>query len=222
MFTSRAEYRLSLREDNADIRLTAVGRELGSVDDTRWSRFTRKRDLIEAEVGRLRATWLNPRRVEQERALALLGQPLESEQSLEALLRRPQVTLKILAELAPEAAGPAFDDPQVAEQVEIRIKYQGYVDRQRLEVERSSSQEALAIPADFDFAVVPSLSNEIRQKLDAIRPATVGQASRIPGMTPAAISLLLVSLKRRQPGPRSPEQQPLGRKGNRRGREMAP
>jgi tRNA uridine 5-carboxymethylaminomethyl modification enzyme len=198
MFTSRAEYRLSLREDNADLRLTAKGRELGIVDDQRWEHFCRKRDAIEAEVSRMRATWLNPRRVDQERMTALSGQSLESEQSLLALLRRPQVRLAALRRLFPEADSAALNDPQVAEQVEIQIKYEGYVERQRLEVGRAAGQESLPIPPDFDFATVASLSNEVRQKLEAVRPTTIGQASRIAGMTPAAISLLLVSLKKRQ------------------------
>ncbi|MBA3478088.1 MAG: tRNA uridine-5-carboxymethylaminomethyl(34) synthesis enzyme MnmG [Lautropia sp.] len=208
MFTSRAEYRLSLREDNADLRLTTTGRQLGSVDDVRWARFSLKRDLIEAEIGRLRSTWLNPRRIEQERARALLGKAPESEQSLESLLRRPEVTLQTLVHLVPEAASPAFDDPQVAEQVEIQIKYQGYVDRQRLEVQRAANQATLAIPPGFDFGAVQSLSNEVRQKLEAVRPATIGQASRIAGMTPAAISLLLVSLKRLQQKPQRSSRDP--------------
>jgi tRNA uridine 5-carboxymethylaminomethyl modification enzyme len=210
MFTSRAEFRLSLREDNADLRLTEVGRQLGSVDDVRWERFCRKRDAIEAETGRLRATWLNPRRVDQETMIALLGRPLDSEQSLSAILRRPEVTLAGLRKLLPAADSPAFDDPQVAEQVEIQTKYQGYIDRQKLEVARTANQEGLAIPPDFDFQSIKSLSSEVLQKLQAVRPQTIGQASRISGVTPAAISLLLVNLKRLQarsgPQPAEPAQ----------------
>ena len=202
MFTSRAEYRLSLREDNADIRLTEIGRKLGVVDDERWSRFCRKRDAIDSELGRLRNTWLNPKRVDQEVMTALLGRPLDSEQSLYAILKRPQVHLAQLLERLPEASSPALEDAQVAEQVEIQTKYQGYVDRQRVEVDRAASQEALEIPLDFDYGAVKSLSHEVLQKLQAARPQTIGQASRISGVTPAAISLLLVSLKRLAKVPR--------------------
>jgi tRNA uridine 5-carboxymethylaminomethyl modification enzyme len=196
MFTSRAEYRLSLREDNADLRLTEAGRRLGCVDDFRWERFSRKRDAIEAETSRLRATWLNPRRVDQERMKELLGGTLESEQSLSSILRRPEVSLRALRTLVDGADSPAFADAQVAEQVEIQTKYQGYIERQRVEVGRAAAQEGTVIPADFDFGSIRSLSSEVRQKLMAARPTTVGQASRISGVTPAAISLLLVNLKR--------------------------
>ena len=198
MFTSRAEYRLSLREDNADLRLTEIGRTLGCIDDDRWSSFSRKREAIEAEVGRLRSTWLNPHRVDQEKMKQLLGKPLVSEQSLSAILRRPEVSLRHLRDILPEADSAAFEDALVAEQVEIQTKYQGYIDRQREEVSRTAHQVGAAIPADFDFGTVKSLSSEVLQKLQAVRPATIGQASRISGVTPAAISLLLVSLKRRQ------------------------
>jgi tRNA uridine 5-carboxymethylaminomethyl modification enzyme len=205
MFTSRAEYRLSLREDNADLRLTEAGRKLGTVDDLRWERFNRKREAIEAEIGRLRSTWVNPRRIDQERIRASLGQLLDSEQTLHSLLKRPGVTLAILRELIPDLESAALLDPQVSDQVEIQTKYQGYVDRQRLEVDRAANQGALPIPADFDFATVKSLSTEVLQKLQAVRPQTIGQASRISGVTPAAISLLLVNLKRLNPhAPRNP------------------
>jgi tRNA uridine 5-carboxymethylaminomethyl modification enzyme len=202
MFTSRAEYRLSLREDNADLRLTEIGRRLGLIDDERWARYSRKREAIEREVSRLRSTWLNPRRVDQQAISGLLGRSLESEQSLQMLLRRPEVTLAALRSHLPEAWSPDLDDPQVAEQVEIQTKYQGYVDRQRVEVDRAAHQEALAIPVDFDFNSVKSLSNEVLQKLQAAKPQTLGQASRVSGVTPAAISLLLVSLKRMEKGGR--------------------
>ena len=201
MFTSRAEYRLSLREDNADLRLTETGRRLGVVDDLRWSFFCRKRDAIERELGRLRATWLNPRTVDQTAMTRLLGRSLDSEQSLHSLLKRPQVSLSDLLENLPQASSPELQDRQVAEQVEIQTKYHGYVERQRVEVDRAASQEALAIPADFDYRSVKSLSHEVLQKLLAARPQTIGQASRISGVTPAAISLLLVSLKRLGKGP---------------------
>lgn len=196
MFTSRAEYRLSLREDNADLRLTETGRRLGSVGDARWTHFCSKRDAIETQLGRLRSTCLNPRRVDQERMTALLGKALDSEQSLSSILRRPEVSLRQLRRLVPEAESPAFDDEQVAQQVEIQTKYQGYIDRQHLEVGRAAHQEGAAIPPDFDFGTIKSLSSEVLQKLQTVRPQTIGQASRISGVTPAAISLLLVSLKR--------------------------
>src|SRR5690606_2975219 len=198
MFTSRAEYRLSLREDNADLRLTEIGRNLGCVDDRRWEAFCRKRDAIEAESARLRSTWLNPRRIDQERLTALLGAPLAGEHTLHDLLRRPGVTLGRLVELVPQASGPGLQDPQVMEQVEIQAKYQGYIDRQKLEVERAARQAGTPLPPDFDYSTVKGLSAEVLQKLQAARPGTVGQASRISGVTPAAISLLLVTLKRRQ------------------------
>ena len=204
MFTSRAEYRLSLREDNADLRLTEIGRKLGVVDDERWARFSRKRDAIDSEISRLRSTWLNPRVLDQEKARALLGRSLDSEQSLHAILKRPEVTLRTLQQHFPEASSPELADPQVAEQVEIHTKYQGYVDRQRVEVDRAAAQESLEIPADFDFAAVKSLSHEVLQKLQAAKPRTIGQASRISGVTPAAISLLLVNLKRLDKRSRSP------------------
>ena len=196
MFTSRAEFRLSLREDNADLRLTEAGRRLGCVDDERWERFSRKRDAIESESARLRATWLNPRRIDQVRIQQVLGFPLASEHSLSDLLRRPGVTLAKLLDAVPEAGSPALLSPPVAEQVEIQTKYQGYIDRQRLEVERTARQAETPLPPDFDYSAVKGLSAEVLQKLQSARPATVGQASRISGVTPAAISLLLVSLKR--------------------------
>ena len=198
MFTSRAEYRLSLREDNADLRLTAKGREIGLVDDVRWDAFCRKRDAIETQINRMHSICLNPRRVDQEVMKQLTGSQLVSEHSLHELLRRPEVTLSNLRRLFPEADSPDFEDAQVAEQVEIQTKYQGYINRQRLEVDRTAHQEGTPIPADFDFTKVKSLSHEVLQKLQAVGPRTVGQASRISGMTPAGISLLLVSLKRLQ------------------------
>ncbi len=201
MFTSRAEYRLSLREDNADLRLTEIGRRLGVVDDRRWSAFCRKRDAIESETARLRVTWLNPRTVDQAAMTRLIGRPLDSEQSLLSLLKRPQVSLAAMLDHLPQASSAVLADAQVAEQVEIQIKYQGYVDRQQVEVDRAASQESLPIPLDFDYRSVKSLSHEVLQKLLAAKPRTIGQASRISGVTPAAISLLLVSLKRLGKGP---------------------
>ncbi|MFT4103048.1 MAG: tRNA uridine-5-carboxymethylaminomethyl(34) synthesis enzyme MnmG [Burkholderiaceae bacterium] len=194
MFTSRAEYRLSLREDNADLRLTAIGRELGCVDDVRWGRFCRKRDAIDAEVQRMKSTWVNPATLPADRAVTLIGQAIEREYSLFNLLSRPSVRHAALAALMGE---PVVEDPQVVEQVEIQAKYAGYIDRQQQEVARQQANEALAIPADFDYAAVRGLSAEVRQKLIRQRPETVGQASRISGVTPAAISILLVYLKKR-------------------------
>lgn len=199
MFTSRAEYRLSLREDNADLRLTEIGRELGLVDDRRWAVFSRKRDAIAAESERLRTTWVNPRIVGAEDAQRVLGQPLEREYRLFDLLRRPRVGYAELATLpgfGVAAEEGAALDPQVIEQVEIQAKYQGYIDRQQEDVQRSLSSESLVLPADLDYVNVHGLSIEVRQLLDRHRPETIGQATRIQGVTPAAISLLLVHLKR--------------------------
>jgi tRNA uridine 5-carboxymethylaminomethyl modification enzyme len=194
MFTSRAEYRLSLREDNADLRLTEKGRELGVVNDVRWAYFEQKREAIAREQERLKATWVNPRLLPEADALRVLGQPIEREHSLIDLLRRPQVTYASLMTLT--GAGNAVTEPQVVEQVEIQAKYAGYIDRQQDEVERSRSQEALKLPADLNYQDVRGLSIEVSQKLNQHKPETLGQAGRISGITPAAISLLLVHLKR--------------------------
>ncbi len=194
MFTSRAEYRLSLREDNADLRLTAIGRELGCVDDTRWSAFSRKRDAIDRELQRLRSHWVNPKILPPERAPALLGQAIEREHSLADLLRRPGVSYETIREIG----GGGEDDPQVVEQVDIQLKYAGYIARQQAEIARHGHNEALPIPADFDYVQVRGLSIEVRQRLAQARPETVGQAARVSGVTPAAISLLLVYLKKRR------------------------
>jgi tRNA uridine 5-carboxymethylaminomethyl modification enzyme len=195
MFTSRAEYRLSLREDNADLRLTETGRELGCVDDHRWDAFCRKRDAVEAELQRLRETWVNPRMLSPERASELFGQPIEREYSLADLLRRPEVGYSAVASVAPERAAT---DPVVVEQVEIQLKYAGYIDRQQVEIERQSRNESLPLPADLDYATVRGLSIEVQQKLNRARPETLGQAGRLSGVTPAALSLLLVHLKKRR------------------------
>ncbi|WP_322521438.1 tRNA uridine-5-carboxymethylaminomethyl(34) synthesis enzyme MnmG [Guyparkeria halophila] len=192
MFTSRAEYRLMLREDNADQRLTAIGRELGLVDERRWRAFNEKMEAIEAERGRLKEIWVHPGHPAADK---LDGSVSRNVTALD-LLRRPELDYAKIAavdELAPEAM-PA---PAVIEQLEIEAKYAGYIDRQRDEVARSVKQEQEAIPVDIDYAEIPGLSNEVRDKLAAQRPATVGQAARIPGVTPAAVSLLLVHLKRR-------------------------
>jgi tRNA uridine 5-carboxymethylaminomethyl modification enzyme len=194
MFTSRAEYRLSLREDNADLRLTEQGRELGLVDDVRWAAFGNKRDAIERELTRLKGAWVNPQRLPADDAMRVLGRAIEREYSLFDLLRRPEVRYETLMTL-PEAAGEALP-ATVIEQLEIHAKYQGYIDRQQEEVARQADQESLALPADLDYTAVHGLSKEVQQKLAQQRPQTVGQASRIQGVTPAAISLLLIHLKR--------------------------
>ena len=196
MFTSRAEYRLMLREDNADLRLTEKGRELGLVDDERWRIFDTKRYAIEAESQRLRDTWIRPKTPAANEAERVLGQSLNRESSLLDLLRRPNVTYHALVTL------PGFDaavvDGKVAEQVEIQAKYSGYIQRQQEEIVRQRRHEDTAIPANFDYHGVKGLSAEVQEKLLRIRPETLGQASRIPGVTPAAISLLLVYLKKKQ------------------------
>ncbi len=196
MFTSRAEYRLSLREDNADARLTPIGRELGLVDDARWAAFCAKKDAVDAEVARLKKTWVNPTSVDAATAERVVGKALDHEYNLFELLRRPEVRHAALAALP---NGAAELPPAVVEQVEILAKYQGYIDRQADEVSKRAVQEDTLLPADMDYAEVRGLSIEAQQKLSAIRPATLGQASRIQGITPASISLLLVHIKRRRP-----------------------
>jgi tRNA uridine 5-carboxymethylaminomethyl modification enzyme len=207
MFTSRAEYRLSLREDNADLRLTEIGRRLGIVDDARWDAFNRKRDAVAAEVERLKSSWVNPRILPAEVAEPLLGKAIEREYSLADLLKRPNVSYEALmaARNADGSllAGPGVvQDEVLAEQVEIQVKYAGYIDRQQVEVQKQIAHEQQAIPADVDYDAVTSLSFEVRQKLKAHRPETIGQAARISGVTPAAISLLLIHLKRLHYGSR--------------------
>jgi tRNA uridine 5-carboxymethylaminomethyl modification enzyme len=194
MFTSRAEYRLSLREDNADLRLTEHGRALGLVDDVRWAAFCRKRDAIAGEQERLKSTWVNPRITPAEDCVRVLGKAIDHEYNLFELLRRPEVSYASLLTLS--GAGTAQSDPLVVEQLEISAKYQGYIDRQAEEVARSTACESTILPADLDYDAVAGISNEVRQKLARQRPQTIGQASRIPGITPAAISLLLIHLKR--------------------------
>jgi tRNA uridine 5-carboxymethylaminomethyl modification enzyme len=201
MFTSRAEYRLSLREDNADQRLTEIGRGLGLVDDARWRRFEAKREAMARESERLKATWVNPNNLPDEHAQRLLGQSIEREYSLFDLLRRPQVAYADLVSLP--NAGPGIADQEAAEQVEIEAKYAGYVTRQLDEIERQRGQEHQALPLDFDYMSLSSLSIEVRQKLNQAKPATLGQASRVAGVTPAAISVLMVYLKRGELGDRA-------------------
>ena len=195
MFTSRAEYRLQLREDNADLRLTETGRRLGLVDDARWSAFCRKREAIAANTVRLKATWARPAQIHVQNQIDVLGQPMERESSLFDLLRRPNVSFGAL-EPWMDSATPAVE-PVVAQQVEIAAKYAGYIERQKEEVAHQLQQEELALPADLDYSGIRGLSREVQQKLAQQRPQTVGQASRVQGVTPAAISLLLVHLKRR-------------------------
>jgi len=195
MFTSRAEYRLMLREDNADLRLTEVGRRLGLVDDARWAIFSRKRDAVAKETERLKSTWVNPRSLPPAQAEPVLGQPIEREYSLHELLRRPNVSHHSLSLISSSDIEVPED---VAEQVEIQAKYQGYILRQRDEVERRETQDSVALPDDLDYGEVRGLSIEVRQRLSQHRPQTIGQAARMQGITPAAISLLLVHLRRRR------------------------
>jgi tRNA uridine 5-carboxymethylaminomethyl modification enzyme len=200
MFTSRAEYRLSLREDNADLRLTEQGRRLGLVDDRRWAAFTEKREAIAREQERLKSTWVHPARITADDAQRVLGQPLEREATLHDLLRRPDVGYAALMTLRldEQAVDAGLRDRRVIEQVEIQASYQGYIERQQEEVARNLASEETRFPAGFDFTTISGLSREVQQKLVEQRPQTLGQASRIPGVTPAAISILLVCLKHRQ------------------------
>jgi len=194
MFTSRAEYRLILREDNADLRLTEKGRELGLVSDQRWQRFCEKREAIEQENQRLKETWIQPGTDEGESLNAKLQQPISREYNLQDLVKRPELKYSDVASLK----GEAVSDPQVAEQVEIQIKYSGYIDRQKDDIEKVRRQENTPLPENFDYDSVGGLSNELKSKLEDVRPTSIAQASRIQGMTPAAISLLLVHLKKQQ------------------------
>ena len=194
MFTSRAEYRLQLREDNADLRLTGIGRELGLVDDARWDAFARKRDAIASETERLRASWAAPNNALGREIERATGIALSRENCAFDLLKRPEFDYAKL--MAAPMLGPGTNDAKVAEQVEIGAKYSGYLDRQREEIARQQRHEGTAIPPGFGYAKVRGLSAEVRQKLERVRPETVGQAQRIPGMPPAAISLLLVHLAR--------------------------
>jgi len=201
MFTSRAEYRLSLREDNADMRLTEIGRQLGIVDDARWQAFETKRESVARELERLKSTWVNPRILAAAESERVVGQALEREYNLADLLRRPGVEYDTLMTMqgneGQPLAGPGVEDPAVKEQVEIQLKYSGYIDRQAREVERHDHYENLKLPENLNYLEIVALSFEVRQKLDKQRPETLGQASRISGVTPAAISLLLVHLKKR-------------------------
>ncbi|MEC9484212.1 MAG: tRNA uridine-5-carboxymethylaminomethyl(34) synthesis enzyme MnmG [Halomonas sp.] len=194
MFTSRAEYRLLLREDNADLRLTETGRRLGLIDDARWAAFETKREAIECETARLQSVWVQPRSAEADQLNAKLPKPLNREYNLFELLKRPELGYADIASLKGDAVG----DEAVAEQVQIQAKYQGYIDRQQDEIDKLKRHEATPLPADIDYERVEGLSNEIRQKLAAARPETLAQAGRISGVTPAAVSILLIHLKKRR------------------------
>jgi tRNA uridine 5-carboxymethylaminomethyl modification enzyme len=194
MFTSRAEYRLLLREDNADLRLTEVGREMGLVGDSRWEAFCRKREAIEAERSRLHDIWVTPDNAAGQSFASLTGQALSKESRALDLLKRPNMDYTQLVQL--DGVGPGTEDVAVGQQVEVQTKYAGYVARQTEEIERNRQRESQPIPEGFDFATVRGLSAEVAEKLQTVRPTTVGQAARIAGVTPAAISLLLVHLKR--------------------------
>ncbi|TDQ37338.1 tRNA uridine-5-carboxymethylaminomethyl(34) synthesis enzyme MnmG [Thiopseudomonas denitrificans] len=196
MFTSRAEYRLILREDNADMRLTEKGRELGLVDDVRWAAFVAKREAIEQEEQRLSTTWVRPGTPQGDALAAHFNIPLSHEYNLLNLLARPEVDYAGLQQVT----GNGLADQLAAEQVEIRTKYAGYIARQQEEIARLRASENIDLPADIDYWSISGLSREIQQKLTDIRPATLGQASRVPGVTPAAISLLMIQLKKRQAG----------------------
>lgn len=194
MFTSRAEYRLSLREDNADLRLTEIGYELGCVSTHQWSAFAQKRDAIEREMQRLQSTHIHPRQIPPEDAVPIFGQPLERDYSLADLVRRPDVEYSQL--MRHPAAGPGLTDPLAAEQVQIQLKYAGYIERQQLEIDRQLNHEQTRLPDDLNYLDIKALSFEVRQRLQKHRPETLGQAARMSGITPAAISILLVHLKK--------------------------
>lgn len=202
MFTSRAEYRLSLREDNADDRLTEIGRTLGLVDDRRWEFFCRKKEAVSRETQRLKSTWVSPKLISPQESEFLLGQVITHEYSLAELLKRPGITYEALTTAFDGrwAAEPLDQDvvlrDQIAEQVEIGVKYQGYIDRQAAEIARHTFHEEMVLPSDIDYASVLGLSKEVQQKLNLHKPSTLGQASRVSGVTPAAISLLLIHLKK--------------------------
>lgn len=195
MFTSRAEYRLLLREDNADLRLTEKGRELGLIDDIRWAKFNDKRESIEQELQRLRSQWVHVNSPLVENLNQHLNTPISREASFEDLLRRPEMDYQKLVGI--EGFGPGLEDPYAAEQVQIQVKYAGYIQRQQEEINKHQRNENTRLPLDLDYAEVPGLSNEVTAKLNTHKPETIGQASRISGVTPAAVSILLVHLKKR-------------------------
>jgi tRNA uridine 5-carboxymethylaminomethyl modification enzyme len=193
MFTSRAEYRLLLREDNADARLTETGRNLGLIDDQRWAAFSTKQDAIVLETQRLNSTWVQPKSVQAQALFDKLAQPLSRETTLRDLLKRPQLGYADIADLVPTEAL----DPAVTEQVEISAKYEGYIQRQQDDIDTLRRHESLKLPVELDFDAIGGLSNEVKQKLKQTRPETLAQASRISGVTPAAVSMLLIHLKKR-------------------------
>ncbi len=193
MFTSRAEYRLLLREDNADLRLTEQAREFGLIDDNRWQKFCEKQEGITEEFKRLDKTWVQSGTEQATKIGEVVGKELSREYNLTELLRRPELTYPILMNLIDQPSA----QPQVAEQVEVQIKYKGYIERQQLEVKRLKANERVLLPMDMDYSQLSGLSNEVKQKLTEVRPATLGQAARIPGITPAAVSLLLIHLKKK-------------------------
>jgi tRNA uridine 5-carboxymethylaminomethyl modification enzyme len=194
MFTSRAEYRLLLRQDNADLRLTAIGRELGLVDEHRWRRFCERRDAIEQEQQRLQSMCVHPNSAQAQALSVLLEKPLQRELRASELLCRPELDYRSLTAI--DGIGPGVAAMDVAEQVEIQAKYAGYLDRQHDEVVRQQRQQDQPLPLDFDYTMVRGLSNEACEKLQVVRPETIGQAARIPGITPAAVSLLLIHIKK--------------------------
>lgn len=200
MFTSRAEYRLLLREDNADLRLTSIGRDLGLVDERRWTLFNRKRDAIDAELARLRSVWIQPNTEKAFKINEMIEKPISREYSLADLLARPEVSYENLLAAVSDDKKHSGETPEIArqidEQVEIHIKYKGYIDRQEDDVQKLKRQDATRLPEDFDYSQMQGLSNELKQKLQKARPETIARATRIPGMTPAAISLLLIYLKK--------------------------
>lgn len=199
MFTSRAEYRLLLREDNADLRLTGIGRELGLIDDARWDAFCRKQDSIAAGLQHMKTSWVQPGSDRADAVNPLLEKPLAREYSLADLLSRPEVTYTAMADALRGTSGELPDtDPSVSEQIEIQLKYQGYIARQEEDIQKLKRQENTVLPADFDYQRIDGLSNELKQKLQKARPDSIAKAARIPGITPAAVSLLLIYLKKHQ------------------------
>lgn len=194
MFTSRAEFRLMLREDNADQRLTPIAREMGLVDDARWNRFQKKLETMNAELARLQDIWIHPKHPEAKKAEALMELPLSKEQQLYDLLKRPKVTYRSLAKM--DVFGESVADPLVIEQVEIEAKYSGYIARQKIDIDKLKRSEKVKIPADLDLDIISGLSNEVKQKIRDYQPETIGMASRISGVTPAAIAIMLVYIKK--------------------------
>ena len=199
MFTSRAEYRLLLREDNADIRLTSLGRDMGLVDNHRWDVFCRKQDSISTELQRIKNTWVQPGTDRADAMNSLLEKPVSREYSLADLLSRPDVRYLQMAAALKGTSGELQEiDPLVSEQIEIQLKYQGYINRKEEDIQKLKRQENTALPEDFEYQHIDGLSNELKQKLMKARPASLAKAARIPGITPAAVSLLLIYLKKHQ------------------------